>query len=351
LARENTRLENEKTKQEAERTKQQSYKFEQRLVEQSMLRESLKAGIPPQMVPVIFAGIGGLAVATAEMLYQYSAQLTASQQNVQTMDNNDQTNKDPRNHPVPQQTIQIQPPPPISQHQNTFPAYHTGMGNKAVPASHTITPRSIPSSNLSRINTIEVNTNSTAPSTAHHSAALQNSEQQAASSPSIYFHHWQPPATQETKGNQPPTPSGKNEPLSAHPSNAGDHDYRDSPRKRKATGGHQPIPAPTQHQQVSPSIANNPHNRGRAASDNQRRSNSHMRSQSNRSNEDPPSQSSSNVITNANVVGESTKVKASDGARRPPSRRDSVAASYHERGQNDSDYVSEAPQPTVRRPE
>ncbi|PCD41461.1 hypothetical protein AU210_004013 [Fusarium oxysporum f. sp. radicis-cucumerinum] len=55
--------EEERTKQEEARTRQESLRLEQRKVEMDMLRTSLQAGIPPPMVPLVFAGMGGGGVA------------------------------------------------------------------------------------------------------------------------------------------------------------------------------------------------------------------------------------------------------------------------------------------------
>ncbi|RFN51515.1 hypothetical protein FIE12Z_4251 [Fusarium flagelliforme] len=51
--------EEERRRQEEERTRQESLRLEQRKVEMEMLRTSLQSGIPPPMVPLVFAGMGG----------------------------------------------------------------------------------------------------------------------------------------------------------------------------------------------------------------------------------------------------------------------------------------------------
>ncbi|PNS20675.1 hypothetical protein CAC42_2920 [Sphaceloma murrayae] len=338
---ERTKQEEERRRQEEEKTRQESYRLEQRLVEQSMLRESMKGGVPPQMIPVIFAGIGGsnLVNASVEMLHQYAAQLQSSQQQMQALElgGSEQPRETRINPPQalylpPQQQQQQQQTPsassqpvaPIQQHQTTFPAYSAS----SRPSAPTSAPRSVPTSGLSRINTVDIaQPSSTAPSLAQHSNTSQvGPSDQPTSSPSIYFHHWVPPATQDSKGNQPPTPSGKNEPSSAHPSHA-EGDYRDSPRKRKATGGHHPNPPPSQ---TSPSFSSQSSNRSR------RNSNGHIRSRSNKSNEDH-----------------------TEASRRPPSRRDSVATQpriIHEPGYGPPDphsrppsHASHHPSPQSRR--
>ncbi|KAF2151181.1 hypothetical protein K461DRAFT_295259 [Myriangium duriaei CBS 260.36] len=240
---ERTKQEEEKRRQEEERTRQETLKLEQRRVEQTMLRESMTGGIPPQMIPVIFAGIGGhsLVSASVEMLHHYAAQLQASQQQVgSVVETSPEQARETRmvNPPQPNPfaappqppSAQAQPPAPLSQHQNTFSAY--GTSTRGPPPGPTSAPRSVPATGLSRINTIDI-AQPSGPSQAQHGPSEQTS-----SSPSIYFHHWVPPATQETKGHQPPTPIGRTEPSSAHPSHAGEADYKDSPRKRKAPVEH-----------------------------------------------------------------------------------------------------------------
>ncbi|TKX21577.1 hypothetical protein C1H76_6073 [Elsinoe australis] len=319
---ERTKQEEERRRQEEERTRQESFKLEQRLVEQSLLRESIKGGVPPQMIPVIFAGIGGsnLVTASVDMLHQYAAQLQSSQQQMQALELGPEQPRDTRinppqvSYPASQQqapSAPAQPAPPISQHQTTFSAYNSA----ARPSAPTSAPRSVPASGLSRINTVDIaQPSSTAPAAGHHpNPSHAGQTDQSTSSPSIYFHHWVPPATQETKGNQPPTPSGRNEPSSAHPSH-GEGDYRDSPRKRKATGGHHPNPPPSQ---TSPSFSSQSSNRSRG------NSSGHIRSRSNKSNEDHQ-----------------------EASRRPPSRRDSVATQpriVHETGYGPPDPHSRPP--------
>lgn len=72
------------------------------------------------------------------------------------------------------------------------------------------------------------------------------SQDQASSSPTIYFHHYIPPGSQNTKKEDPGTPSIKN--GSPHNQNSASHrrsDYNTSPKKRKATGEHRPPPEPS----------------------------------------------------------------------------------------------------------
>ncbi|KAK0842704.1 hypothetical protein LTR02_001864 [Friedmanniomyces endolithicus] len=240
------KAEEDKRKQEEEKTRQEGYRLEQRRIEQAMLRESLQAGVPPSMVPMIYAGIGGsnLANGSMELLRQYAGQLQAAQQQIQQQASPELRRETRMIHQAPapygaaqpaqQQGLQTQAAEPTQANaplQTTFSAYQPGV-QRAAP---NFAPRSATHTQLPRLTTNEI---------AHPLQQSQTvSQEQPASSPSIYFHHWVPPG--ESKG-QPHTPAGKDAPLSAHPSSHGlEGEYKDSPRKRKAQGGHQPNPPPS----------------------------------------------------------------------------------------------------------
>ncbi|KAJ9141945.1 hypothetical protein NKR23_g7530 [Pleurostoma richardsiae] len=79
------KAEEEKRKAEEERTRQETLRLEQRRTEHDILRTSLQGGIPPPMVPMVFAGMGGgnLPQAALEMAQQFmysQAQQAAPQQ-------------------------------------------------------------------------------------------------------------------------------------------------------------------------------------------------------------------------------------------------------------------------------
>ena len=84
------KAEEERRRQEEERTRQETLRLEQRKIEQSMLRDSMKGGVPPHLVPIIFAGIGSsgsggsgiFGQLSQDWLLQYSSQLQATQQQV-----------------------------------------------------------------------------------------------------------------------------------------------------------------------------------------------------------------------------------------------------------------------------
>lgn len=255
------KAEEDKRKQEEEKTRQESYRLEQRRIEQSMLRESLQAGVPPSMVPMIYAGIGGanLANVSLDWLQQYASQLQAAQQQIQQQSSPELRRETrmiqgPASYQSGQQVVPSQSLDPNSQTaplQTTFPAFQSSQA-RPPPTS---APRSATHTQLPRLTTNEMFVHQPPPSgsgSAHPLQQSQSIQDQATSSPSIYFHHWVPPG--ESKSTQPQTPASRGEPSSAHP---GSHeDYKESPRKRKAQGGHHANPPPSAGPQyTSPSFS------------------------------------------------------------------------------------------------
>ncbi|KAF2730137.1 hypothetical protein EJ04DRAFT_515459 [Polyplosphaeria fusca] len=306
------KAEEDKKKQEEEKTRQEGLKLEQRRIEQSMLRESMQGGIPPHLVPMIFAGIGGgsLANMSVEWLQQYTSQLqTAQQQQQPPQQQQHPAHSHSQSHSQGQLSPelrretrvigQIQPNvygavpqtpqtalPPASvlpgqpipgQPHGTFASTPYGGGSMspraraAQTSGHVGAPTSAPRppapSQLPRLTTNEIHIQQppVAPSTVQQLQQTQPAPQEQ-SSPSIYFHHWVPPTSSQEKSstsNPPATPSGK---YKASPSfqsrqraasHASDPDYTSSPKKRKAQGGHPPPPPPTSAPQshTSPSFS------------------------------------------------------------------------------------------------
>lgn len=283
--------EEDRRKQEEQKTQQESLKLEQRKVEQSILRESLQGGIPPYMVPMVFAGMGGGTLpnvalewaqhAMASISLQQQAQLQQQQQVQQQPQQQQQPNQAPNQsasdqrrmitgpQPNPYGPSQMQQPPPPAAPPQTqpnlgfVPSYQTSStsvdrarlpGPSPSIVSSTSTLRT--SSTLPRLNTVEAQVQQPPQAygdlqlPAQHSLQqvqqAQQQEQQA-SSP-LYFHHWVPPNTQTSSNKDPGTPSGKSQhesPFSQSQNSYLRSDYTSSPKKRKATGAHQAAPAPT----------------------------------------------------------------------------------------------------------
>jgi hypothetical protein len=316
------KAEEDRRKQEEEKTKQEVLRLDQRKIEQTMLRESLSGGIPPVMVPLIFAGMGGAALSNQSLEWaqyhmaqmtiqsqqqqqlqaQQVAQLQAAQQQQhqqqqlqQAVQHSPDIRRDrgvPQNpyagtqpilQPATQSSQQIQPQP-----AQTF-------GRPAVAPA----PAPRPSGSLSRLNTVEVQLQTQPSSSTSQPGAQQlhplsqaqsTNEAQGSSSPSgpgLFFHHWTPPSTANPNANStmPLTPSGTSQKSSpAFQPNQSSHlrsEYQNSPKKRKAAGGHQQAPPPTsQPMHTSPSFSARS-SRERDASPNSQERGRHSRQRSN----------------------------------------------------------------------
>ncbi|KAI1376154.1 hypothetical protein F4677DRAFT_98171 [Hypoxylon crocopeplum] len=238
------KTEEDRRKQEEERTRQETLRLEQRKLEYEMLRTSLDRGIPPPMVPVVFAGMssGTLSQAALEWAQQYlmpqqahPAQILPAQGGLSP-----ETRRESQQYGGQQYGGSMGvPSTPGSGAQTSFVSYQ-GPGSPTRPRAHTLSMgggvgRPLGGSALPRLSTGEgPGGPSGIPHPAHALAQQQaTAPQQDTQSPSIYFHHWQPPTT-HGGSNQPGTPSGE------------------SPKKRKATGPHQAPPPPSQARFRSP---------------------------------------------------------------------------------------------------
>ncbi|KAJ0125148.1 hypothetical protein J7T55_006492 [Diaporthe amygdali] len=217
------KAEEDKRKQEEERTSQERLRLEQRRTEYDILRASLQGGVPPPLVPVVFAGMGGGNLPPAAL--EWAQQFMYSQ-----------SQGGPPQHLLPG------PASPEYRRDSQAQVYGHYSGSGGVPSTPgsaqgahgsfvgthpNSSPRargySMPSSGsrplgggpgLSSLNT------SVLPSTGGASAAQthpgvasaqqqQQQQQEPQQSPSIYFHMWQPPTSQggQSGSNQPATPS------------------------------------------------------------------------------------------------------------------------------------------------
>ncbi|TVY80681.1 hypothetical protein LSUE1_G008226, partial [Lachnellula suecica] len=288
------KAEEDKRKQEEEKTRQESLRLEQRKIEQDMLRTSLTGGIPPYMIPMVFAGMGGgnLPNASLEWAQHYMAQAHHLQQQQQVQQQQllpsqihtspDQApRRESRAHAQSYGSQQSGPmtvpstpigPPGTQQGAGFLPSYPMSPASRARQTAQvqgTIV-RPPPTSHLPRLNTGEMLIQPPPPGPSmqilpgqpihplHQSQSAQQQETQ--SSPSIYFHHWQPPSSQAGTSSELGLIAGI--------------DHTSSPKKRKATGPQQPAPPPTsQPQYTSPpfsqtgsSVSNTPSSRRRGHS-------------------------------------------------------------------------------------
>jgi hypothetical protein len=198
------RAEEDRTRQEEERTRQESLRLEQRRVEMDMLRTSLQAGIPPPMVPLVFAGMGagGLPPQTAlEWAQQFMppgqvlphAQITSAPW------------------PIPPEQQRESQSQPHTQQQG-IPSASTQAAGYAYPPSPSRPRGQTVSGIIGRPMVFKPGHVDlpNAPQLAH-APVMQQAQQQyePQASSSIYFHHWQPPNTQAGgSSNRPGSPSG-----------------------------------------------------------------------------------------------------------------------------------------------
>ena len=286
------KAEEDRRKQEEEKTRQETMRLDQRKIEQSMLRESLQGGIPPVMVPLIFAGMGGgnLPNQTLEWAQHYMAQMSIQTQQQQAQLAQEQQQRAQQQQAQQQQQQQQQqqlppsqhmspdvrrdgrmiPPNPYGSHQPLQPAPQAPQQLPQLPppqrqqstilSGPTSAPRpSTSSSNLVRLNTTETNAqiqqqhhdiqpqignqsiiqpHPLQPAQLQQQQAQQPQPSSSGTAPGLFFHHWTPPTN--SNGVQPPTPSGtksaQSSPYGVAQSTTHSHlrsEYQSSPKKRK----------------------------------------------------------------------------------------------------------------------
>lgn len=210
------KAEEEKRKQEEERTRQESLRLEQRKMEHEILRTSLSGGIPPSMVPVVFAGMGGstLTQAALEMAHHVMQSQMSQAGQPQLLPPAGPASPEHRRDHQGHSYGQYSGTAPMPGTPGSANATHSGfVSSAAYPGSPTRSrgysgpPRPV-GAGLPNLNTNVPQGPSGPPSQAHPSAPSAQ-PQEAQPSPSIYFHHWQPPTSQGGgSGSQSVTPSG-----------------------------------------------------------------------------------------------------------------------------------------------
>lgn len=200
------RSEEERTKQEEEKTKQENIRLEQRKLEVDMLQHSLRGGIPPPMIPLVFAGMGrdgqlpqSVLEWTQHFMHNPQGQLPQllPPQPVSPQHQRDQS---------VQSHVQYQAPAPVASSAPAPgpapPGYtqHSSSPSRSRPLS---TGQSLGGSNIPSLNT-SIPLSNQGPG-----IHMQGQLSQQDASPSIYFHHWHPPAAHSgASSNRLPSPSG-----------------------------------------------------------------------------------------------------------------------------------------------
>ncbi|GAP85525.2 hypothetical protein SAMD00023353_1302220 [Rosellinia necatrix] len=257
------KAEEERRRQEEEKTRQESLRLEQRRIEHDILRTSLERGVPPPMIPIVFAGMSGgnLSQATLEWVQQF---LPPPQQPHHAQILPAQGPTSPEHRRDSQQygsyagSAGVPPTPGSGTGAQAGFVPYQGPGSPTRPRAHTIglgstSGRSVGGLAVSALPKLSTGEGGGGPSHASHTAAQPQQQQQQGpatqqetQSPSLYFHYWQPP-TSHASSSQPAASS-------------------DSPKKRKATGPQHAAPPPSQRrsrsptfgQQASTSVISNP---------------------------------------------------------------------------------------------
>lgn len=215
------RAEEEKRKQEEEKTRQESYRLEQRRMEHDIIRTSLQGGIPPPMIPVVFAGMGSgtLSQAALEWARQYLGPQPQHAQPQALMPpeavssehhhhrGNSQTQVYGHYAPgVPSTPGSTQGPP--SGYAPAYASSPTRPRGQSMPGQMNRPPGT---SNPAPLNT-SAQPSFGGPGHQPHSgisSAPQSQDQQHPSQSPLYILQWQPPTTgRDNPATQPATPSG-----------------------------------------------------------------------------------------------------------------------------------------------
>ncbi|KAI1347232.1 hypothetical protein F5Y01DRAFT_307720 [Xylaria sp. FL0043] len=240
------KTEEERRKQEEERTRQESLRLDQRRLEHEILRTSLDRGIPPQMVPIVFAGMSGgpLSQATLELVQQYlpSQQLHHAQILPAQGPMSPEHRRDSQQYGYAG-SAGVPPTPGSGAGAQAGFVPYPGPGSPTRARAHTVGGRPLGGLGSSALPRLSTGEGVSGPSHASHTAPppqQQQQQQQGASSQpepqpqSLFFHHWQPPTS--SAGSSQPTASS------------------DSPKKRKATGPQHAAPPPSQRRSRSPTF-------------------------------------------------------------------------------------------------
>ncbi|KAI1128234.1 hypothetical protein F5Y10DRAFT_292254 [Nemania abortiva] len=256
------KAEEERRKQEEEKTQQESLRLDQRRIEHDILRMSLERGVPPPMIPLVFAGMSGgnLSQATIEWVQQYlpppqqpqHAQILPTQGRISPEHAH---RRDSQQYGSYAGSTGVPPTPGSAAGTQAGFVPYQGPGSPTRARAQTVgfgagagrPLGGLGSSALPRLSTGE---GGGAPSHPSHATAQQQQQQQQhhqqqqgavaqqeTQSPSIYFHYWQPPTSHASSSQQATS---------------------DSPKKRKATGPQHAVPPPSQRRSRSPTFGQQP---------------------------------------------------------------------------------------------
>ncbi|KAH8810583.1 hypothetical protein F5884DRAFT_636855, partial [Xylogone sp. PMI_703] len=222
------KAEEDRRRQEEEKTRQQVLRLEQRKIEQDMLRTSLNGGIPPNMLPMVFAIMrgGSLPHASLEWVQHRMDHVQQQQQEIQPQQQllpsqsysspeqeqqrdlrtNSQLYRVQQQHQLPMTLPSIPVGP--SQETDFVSGYPMSPGtrSKRTSLSQGSIPGPLQTAQLPGLNTGEIRnqplpdpTMQMVPAQLGHplrQTQIVQQQQETQSSSSIYFHHWRPPTPQ-----------------------------------------------------------------------------------------------------------------------------------------------------------
>ncbi|KAL4980695.1 hypothetical protein BDW66DRAFT_124570 [Aspergillus desertorum] len=269
------KAEEDRRKQEEEKTRQESLRLEQRRVEASMLRDSLLAGIPPQIIPLVFAGIcqNGLPQPVVELAQQYLSQLSATHVSKTLVAPQAPSHAHSLSGSHPQRPSMharqdsrsglqhvVPPPPPSASNillsQNppskiTTPPTPQLPGRRSLPtgppdaragANSWVNHGGAAQAQAGQINmgNVQYAPGSSVPVPVSQVSRRPDSQLRR-SPPSLYFHHWVPPAQPYSGA----APGKAHQEPPAHSTSRRSEHHASPGRKRKASGPHQLAPVPS----------------------------------------------------------------------------------------------------------
>ncbi|KAJ5721805.1 uncharacterized protein N7483_009739 [Penicillium malachiteum] len=275
------KTEEDRRSQEEEKTRQETLRLEQRRIEQMILIESLRAGVPPPMVPLIFAAMHSSGAGNLQLMIdtaqQWMAQPSRSamapgaQQQQAYQSHSLSTTLPPiQSQQLPSQVAAGEPQrDPRTPASNVYTPQHPTMGiintapqpagNGSSMSSAAGTPVPLPA-HLPR----PIEMQQPAMQTAHvgpvqyvaaphvpQHAPMRQDPRPRRPSPSISFHHWVPPGQ---PSHAPASARSQPESIPADPAPSAMR--HDSPsRKRKPQAAHTPIAPPARPSEFVPAEA------------------------------------------------------------------------------------------------
>lgn len=263
------KAEEDRRSQEEEKTRQETLRLEQRKIEQTILADSLRAGVPPHLIPLMFAGINsgnGGNTHWSEMIHQFMTHASASRGFSTAPPPSQQSfsSSGPTTSYGPSVHLSVS----ATDSQGDFRRTHSGAGlypypsvaklppagnSNARPPANTQVPLPLPAQPRPVDMQPQVMPNLASPHMPPHPAqitptSVRQDPRTIRPAPPISFHHWVPPG-QPQPSSQPQPQALPNQNQTAEPimpSEPASQARDSSPtRKRKFQNTHAPVAPPS----------------------------------------------------------------------------------------------------------